>query len=274
DRPVAQRQSCGDRLGGGLLGHPENAQAQLRDRAAVVQPDGRLVHVVLPERSADGGRGRRQMEADCAAPSAPSWSSAGAGAVRIGYLADSTDRVEAEGGHAATLAAPDPSAVVRTPSHAVLTASLMLATVMQTLDTTIANVALPRMQCALSATQDEMGWVLTSYIIANAITIPLSGWLASKFDRRFVFLASVATFTVASVLCGLAQSLPQLVLLRFLQGVGGAALMPLSQAVLFDINGPKDIGRAMAIFAAAANLGPILGPVVGGWLTEIHSWRW
>src|SRR6202050_3575935 len=153
------------------------------------------------------------------------------------------------------------------PYHGIITVSVMMATIMQALDSTIANVALPRMQGTLSATQDQMGWVLTSYIVAAAITIPLTGWLAGQFGRRRVFLTSIFLFTVASALCGLAQSLPQIVLFRFLQGVGGAALVPLSQAVLFDINPPKDFGRAMTIFVAGSNLAPIMGPVLGGWLT-------
>jgi DHA2 family multidrug resistance protein len=158
--------------------------------------------------------------------------------------------------------------------HGLITISVMLATIMQALDTTIANVALPRMQGTLSATQDQMGWVLTSYIVAAAITIPLTGWLAGEFGRRRVFLISVFIFTVSSALCGLAVSLPQIVLFRFLQGVGGAALVPLSQAVLFDINPPKDFGRAMAIWGIGVMVGPILGPALGGWLTENYSWRW
>jgi MFS transporter, DHA2 family, multidrug resistance protein len=163
---------------------------------------------------------------------------------------------------------------VKVPNHGLITISVMLATIMQALDTTIANVALPRVQGTLSATQDEMGWVLTSYIVAAAITIPLTGWLAGQLGRRRVFLWSIVMFTAASVLCGLATSLPQIVLFRFLQGVGGAALVPLSQAVLFDINSPKDFGRAMSIWGIGVTLGPILGPALGGWLTENYSWRW
>lgn len=156
----------------------------------------------------------------------------------------------------------------------VITISVMLATIMYSLDVTIANVALPRMQGALSATQDEMGWVLTSYIVATAITIPLMGWLASEFGRRRVFLISIVLFTGASLLCGVAQTLPQIVVFRFLQGVGGAALVPLSQAVLFDINAPKDFPRAMAIWGGCAQGGNIFGPALGGWLTDNASWRW
>ena len=171
-------------------------------------------------------------------------------------------------------AAAPPKAAGRVRFHGLITLSVMAATIMQALDTTIANVALPRMQGTLSATQDEMGWVLTSYIVAAAITIPLTGWLAGQFGRRRVFLISIFIFTVASALCGLAVSLPQIVLFRFLQGVGGAALVPLSQAVLFDINPPKDFGRAMAIWGIGVTMGPILGPALGGWLTENYTWRW
>src|SRR3982074_3226968 len=120
-------------------------------------------------------------------------------------------------------AAPDPRHFVPGANHGVITASVMLATIMQALDSTIANVALPRMQGTLSATQDAMGWVLPSYIVASAITIPLTGWLAGQFVRRVVFVIAICVVPVASALCGLADSLPQIVLFRFLQGVGGAA---------------------------------------------------
>ena len=159
-------------------------------------------------------------------------------------------------------------------NRGIITVSVMLATVMQALDTTIANVALPHVQGALSATKDEMGWVLTSYIVAAAITIPLTGSLANFIGRRRVFLWSIVLFTIASLLCGAAQSLPQIVFFRFLQGVGGAALVPLSQAVLFDINQPKDFGRVMAIWVGCVQGGNIFGPALGGWLTEDYSWRW
>jgi DHA2 family multidrug resistance protein len=152
--------------------------------------------------------------------------------------------------------------------HHLITISLMLATIMQALDTTIANVALPRMQGTLAATQDQMSWVLTSYILASAIMIPLTGWLAVKFERKHVFLISVASFTIASVLCGMAVSLPQMVAFRVLQGISGAALVPLSQAILFDINPPEHFGRAMAMWGVGVMLGPIVGPALGGWLTE------
>jgi MFS transporter, DHA2 family, multidrug resistance protein len=160
------------------------------------------------------------------------------------------------------------------PRRVLITISVMLASIMQALDNTIANVALPRIQGSLSATQDQMAWVLTSYIVAAAIMTPLSGWLAGQMGRKRVFLVSVAGFTVASMLCGLAHSLPQIVLARLLQGLCGAALIPMSQAVLLDINPPARHGRAMAIWVMGVTVGPILGPVLGGWLTENYNWRW
>ncbi|CAN7332458.1 DHA2 family efflux MFS transporter permease subunit [Phenylobacterium sp. LjRoot219] len=173
-----------------------------------------------------------------------------------------------------TAAAFDAAPEKTKASRWIITAAVMAATTMQSLDTTITNVALPRMQGELSASQDQMGWVLTSYIVAAAITIPLSGWLANAFGKRKVMLASIVMFTLASLLCGIATSLPEIVLFRFLQGVGGAALVPLSQAVLFDINEPQDFPRAMAMWAGAAQIGSIGGPALGGWLTEHLSWRW
>jgi DHA2 family multidrug resistance protein len=162
------------------------------------------------------------------------------------------------------------------PRHnvAMITATVMLTSILQTLDNTIANVVLPRMQGTLSATQDQMAWVLTSYIVAAAIMTPLTGWAAGRFGRKRLFIASVAGFTLTSALCGMAQSLSAIVLFRFLQGISGAALMPMSQAVLFDVHPPERHGRAMAAWGQAALLGPMLGPVIGGWLTDNYSWRW
>ncbi|VTU37261.1 DHA2 family efflux MFS transporter permease subunit [Variovorax sp. PBL-E5] len=160
------------------------------------------------------------------------------------------------------------------PHRTLITLSVILASIMQALDNTIANVALPRIQGSLSATQDQMTWVLTSYIIAAAIMTPLSGWLAGQIGRKRVFLFSVVGFTIASALCGLAQTLPAIVISRLLQGLCGAALIPMSQAVLLDINPPARHARAMAIWAMAVTVGPILGPALGGWLTEHYSWRW
>jgi len=155
-----------------------------------------------------------------------------------------------------------------------ITVSIMLATIMQALDTTIANVALPYMQGSLSAAQDQIAWVLTSYIVAAAIATPMTGWLVARFGRKRVFLVAVAGFTVTSMLCGAAMTLSQIVLFRMLQGVFGAALVPLSQAVLLDINPPQKHGSAMAIWGAGIMVGPIMGPTLGGWLTDAYNWRW
>jgi MFS transporter, DHA2 family, multidrug resistance protein len=158
--------------------------------------------------------------------------------------------------------------------RAMITVSTMLATIMQALDTTIANVALPHIQGSLSASQEQIAWVLTSYIVAAAIMTPLTGWLADRYGRKRVFLMSVVGFTIASALCGLAFTLPEIVLYRLLQGICGAALVPLSQALLLDINPPAKHGQAMAIWGVGIMIGPILGPALGGWLTDNYSWRW
>ncbi len=162
-----------------------------------------------------------------------------------------------------------------TSSHrGLITVSVMLSTIIQALDTTIANVALPHMQGSMSATQDQISWVLTSYIVAAAIFMPLTGFLAARFGRKRIFLWSVMGFTVASMLCGAAQSLSQIVLFRLLQGVFGASLVPLSQAVLLDTYPRERHGSAMALWGVGVMVGPILGPMLGGWLTEYYNWRW
>jgi DHA2 family multidrug resistance protein len=172
-------------------------------------------------------------------------------------------------------AVESPAAVVLPPAQRRATvAILMVAATMQATDTTIANVALPRMQGTFSAAQDQMTWVLTSYIVAAAITIPLSGWLADRFGRKRVFLFSILGFTIASALCGMAESLEQIVLFRLLQGVCGAALMPLCQAMLLDIYPKEQYGRAMAMFSIGVFVGPLTGPILGGYLTDHYSWRW
>ena len=155
-----------------------------------------------------------------------------------------------------------------------ITAALMLATLMNTLDSTIANVALPHIQGSVSAAQDQITWVLTSYIIAAGMMTPLAGWLAQKIGRKRMFLMSIFGFTVASMLCGIATSLPEIVIFRLLQGIAGASMMPLSQTVMLDIYPPKQIPQVMAIWSSAVILGPIVGPALGGWLTENLSWRW
>ena len=158
--------------------------------------------------------------------------------------------------------------------RALITVFLMTASIMQVLDNTIANVALPRVQGALSATQDQMAWVLTSYIVAAAIMTPMAGWLAGRFGRKRIVLISIAGFTVASMLCGIAQSLPQMVLARLLQGACGAALVPMSQAVMLDIYPGEQLAKAMSIWVTGITIGPIMGPALGGWLTDNYNWRW
>jgi DHA2 family multidrug resistance protein len=155
-----------------------------------------------------------------------------------------------------------------------ITGALMLATLMNTLDSTIANVALPHMQGSLSASQDQAVWVLTSYILATAIMTPLSGWLSLKIGRKPMFLISISAFTLASMACGLAQNLPEMVIFRLLQGLAGASLMPLSQTTMLDIYPQKQIPQVMSIWSAVVIMGPIIGPALGGFLTENFSWRW
>ncbi len=155
-----------------------------------------------------------------------------------------------------------------------VTACVILATLMQALDTTIANVALPYMQGSVSASQDQIDWVLTSYIVAAAIMTPPTGFLAGRFGIRRLFMISIAGFTVVSMLCGMAQSLNQIVLFRLMQGAFGAALVPLSQTVLFNVYPRERHGFAMALFGVGVMVGPILGPILGGWLTQNYSWRW
>jgi DHA2 family multidrug resistance protein len=156
----------------------------------------------------------------------------------------------------------------------IVTVGVMAAVLLQVLDTTIANVALPHMQASLSATQDTINWVLTSYIVASAIALPISGWLADRVGRKRLLLISVVVFTIASVLCATATSLTEMVFFRALQGVGGAFIVPLAQATLFDINPREKHGQAMALFGGGVMIGPILGPVLGGWLTDNYNWRW
>lgn len=161
-----------------------------------------------------------------------------------------------------------------TPRRGLVTLTVMLATIMQALDTTIANVALPHMQGSVGATQDQISWVLTSYLVASAIFMPLTGFLAGRYGRKRLFILSVVGFTLTSMLCGAAQSLGQIVAFRFLQGVFGASLVPLSQAVMLDSYPREKHGSAMALWGVGVMIGPILGPSLGGWLTEYYSWRW
>ena len=155
-----------------------------------------------------------------------------------------------------------------------ITLSIMAATIMQVLDTTIANVALPSMTGDLGASQDTITWVLTSYIVASAIMTPVTGWLADRLGKRELFLISIVGFVASSLACGIAWSLPSMVAFRLLQGVFGAAIVPLSQTFLLDINPREKAGQAMAMWGAGIMVGPIIGPTLGGWLTESYNWRW
>ncbi len=158
--------------------------------------------------------------------------------------------------------------------RAILTACVMVATLMQSLDTTIVNVAMPYMQGSLAASPDQITWVLTSYIVAAAIMTPPVGWLAARFGRKNLFLVSLTGFVAASMLCGASESLIEIVLFRILQGLFGAALVPLSQATILDIYPPAQRAQAMAIWVMGVIVGPILGPTLGGYLTDFYNWRW
>ncbi len=160
------------------------------------------------------------------------------------------------------------------PHRGLITVSIMLGTVMQVLDTTIANVALPNMSGDLGASQDTISWVLTSYIVAAAIMTPVTGWLSDRIGRKELFLVSIVGFTITSMLCGLAMSLEEIVAFRLMQGVFGAAIVPLSQTFLLDINPKEKHGQAMAVWGAGIMVGPIIGPTLGGWLTDSFNWRW
>ena len=173
------------------------------------------------------------------------------------------------------MATAAPAFPVRTAtSPLIVTIVVMLGTFMTILDSTIANVALPHMQPSLGAASDTIAWVLTSYIVATAIATPLTGWLAGRIGRRELFLVSVAAFTVASMACGLAQSLEQMVCFRMIQGAAGAFLAPIGQSYVLDVWPQSKHGKAMAWWGVGIMVGPILGPLIGGWLTESFNWRW
>jgi len=170
--------------------------------------------------------------------------------------------------------AASPSSAASSPNRTMVTVCAMVATLMQALDNTIANVALPYMQGTLSATSDQITWVLTSYVVAAAIFTAPVGWLASHFGRKRLFLVCVTGFTIASALCGMANSLTEIVAFRLLQGMFGAALVPLSQATMLDLYPPEQRGSAMAVWGMGVMVGPILGPTLGGYLTDVYNWRW
>lgn len=156
----------------------------------------------------------------------------------------------------------------------IVAVAVMFATFMEVLDTTVVNVSLPHIASSMAATTEEATWALTSYLVANAIILPMTGWLASRFGRKRLLMMSTAGFTIASFLCGAAPNLASLVIFRIIQGATGGALQPLSQAVLLESFKPEERGRAMGFWGLGIVVAPILGPVVGGWLTENYSWRW
>src|SRR3954466_7901669 len=156
----------------------------------------------------------------------------------------------------------------------IIAIAVMLGTFMEVLDTSVVNVSLPHIAGSLSASIDEATWTVTSYLVANAIILPMTGWLASVFGRKNLLMLSVIGFTAASFLCGLAPTLGTLIFFRIIQGATGGALQPLSQAVLLESFPPEDRGKAMGLWGLGVVVAPILGPVLGGWLTDSYSWRW
>src|SRR5438046_10601328 len=167
---------------------------------------------------------------------------------------------------------PEPSQAGVNPWLVAL--AVMSSTFMEVLDTTVVNVSLPHIAGSLSATPNEATWALTSYLVANAIILPMTGWLANYFGRKRLLMASVAGFTISSFLCGFAPNLPFLIFFRVIQGATGGGLQPLSQAILLEVFPSKDRGKAMAFWALGIVVAPMLGPVIGGWLTDSYSWRW
>jgi DHA2 family multidrug resistance protein len=180
----------------------------------------------------------------------------------------------ARGGGRAAPAPIEDVAQLPVENHLLLIVGVMAATLLQVLDITIANVAIPHMQSTLGATPDTISWVLTSYIIASAVAMPITGWLSDRIGSRRLFIWSVGGFVIASMLCGMAQNLEEMVIFRALQGVGGAFIAPLSQAALLDTTKPSRQPSIIALWGMGVMVGPILGPVLGGWITENWSWRW
>jgi DHA2 family multidrug resistance protein len=173
-------------------------------------------------------------------------------------------------------ASPNAAQEWHPPAHNpwLIALAVMSATFMEVLDTSVANVSLPHIAGNLSVTTNEATWVLTSYLVSNAIVLPITGWLSLRFGRKRLLAVCIALFTLASVLCGMATSLPFLILARIFQGVGGGAMMPISQAILLESFPPAKRGQAMAVFAMGVIVAPILGPTLGGWITDNYSWRW
>ena len=176
----------------------------------------------------------------------------------------------------ATVTAPPPSAAVWKPkvNPWLIAFVVSLAAFMEVLDTSIANVALPHIGGSLGATSDESTWVLTSYLVSNAIVLPLTGWLVSLFGRKHFFLACIALFTASSLFCGIAPTLVILLFSRIIQGIGGGGMQPLAQAVLADTFPPEKRGLAFSVYAITAIVAPAIGPTLGGWITDNYTWRW
>lgn len=162
----------------------------------------------------------------------------------------------------------------KTVNKWLITITVMLPTIMEIVDTSVANVALPHMQGSLNAGTDEVTWVLTSYLVSNAVVLPMTGWLARMFGRKRFLITCITLFTLASFLCGAAPNLASLIFFRILQGAAGGALIPTSQAILMETFPPREQGMAMAIFGVGAMFGPIVGPALGGWITDNLNWRW
>src|SRR6188768_3323245 len=174
-------------------------------------------------------------------------------------------------------AAPPPAPIedvaqLPVENHLLLIVGVMSATLLQVLDSTIANVAIPHMQSTLGATPDSISWVLTSYIISSAVAMPITGWLSDRIGSRRLFIWSVGGFVLASMLCGMAQNLEEMVIFRAIQGVTGAFIAPLSQAAMLDTTKPSKQSSIIALWGMGVMIGPILGPVLGGWITENWSW--
>src|SRR6202521_3948742 len=162
-----------------------------------------------------------------------------------------------------------------TPSHKWLVAlAVMLGTTLEVLDTSIVNVSLPHMQGSFSASVDEIAWVVTSYLVANGIMIPMTGWISARFGRKRYFLTSMFLFLIASAFCGAARSLSQIVIFRLMQGAAGAAMLPSSQAIMMETFPPEEQQLAMATWGVGMMVAPILGPTLGGWITDNWNWRW
>jgi DHA2 family multidrug resistance protein len=162
----------------------------------------------------------------------------------------------------------------KNPSQMMITLATMLASMMQAVDTSVANVALPHMQGTFSASVDEITWVITSYLVANAVVVPITGWLGNFFGRRRIYLASVVAFTLASLGSGASPDLAFMVVMRVLQGLSGGIIVPMSQAILLEAFPPAERGRALSYFGVGVVFGPIIGPILGGWITDMWGWRW